>query len=359
MSVPTLPIRHGIYRILVSRPNHRLGNTLLLTPLISELEERYQGAEIDIVGEGDIAQDIFKGFFSVKQVFCLPRRGFKHPLAMLRMLFRIRRTRYDLIIDPSLGSGFGRTLTRLLRARFKLGFSEMTTRSLTHAAPHAIAGRHMGQRAVNLVRWADKSLMSGSAFYPPLTLHLSKEERAEGASVVASLTRRPRRPEGGLIVGIFGNATGTKRYPEAWWTDFIGTLRTALPLAQIIEIIPAHAQSMLGEAWPGYYSSDVRRMAAVLAGLDLFVTADCGVMHLGVAAGVPTTGLFKATAMDVYEPYGGWSAGLNTADASGSDTAIRVVDRFKAKRDTPPLSKAAPRQRRLPARPVNGAHIGG
>jgi ADP-heptose:LPS heptosyltransferase len=359
MSTRIAPIRQGIYRILICRPNHRLGNTLLLTPLICELEERYQGAEIDIVSEGDIAEDVFRGFFSVKTVFCLPRRGFKHPIAMLRTLFRIRRTHYDLIIDPTLGSGFARALTRLLRGRFKIGFSDKPTRSLTHAAPHAIAGRHMGHRPINLVRWAANSIQTTSQFYPPLAIHLTRDERAEGASVVAALMASTSREKKGPVIGIFGNATGTKRYPEAWWMDFMATLHGTLPHASIIEIVPAHARSMLREAWPGYYSSDIRRMAAVLAGLDLFVTADCGVMHLGSATGVTTIGLFKATALDVYAPYGGCNIGFDTADASGSDTALRVIELFEATRDSPLLPKALPRARRAPAQPAHGAHIGG
>lgn len=324
MSAPHVPIRHGIYRILVCRPNHRLGNTLLLTPLITELQTLYPGAEIDIVSEGDIAHDVFKEWFNVKQVFCLPRRGFKHPLAFLRMLSRVRRTRYDLVVDPNVGSGFARTLTRLSRGRYKLGFSDTPTKALTHAAPRELAGRHMALRPIHLLRWAFGA--PASYRYPPLAVHLNEEERAEGRNVVAALAAAQRtKGENGLRIGIFGNATGAKRYTTDWWADFMATLCEAHPTASIIEVIPAHGQSMLREKWPGYYSSDIRRMAAVLAGLDLFITADCGVMHLGAAAGVTTIGLFRVTAMAVYAPYGGHNAGVNTGDCSGGETARHVL----------------------------------
>jgi ADP-heptose:LPS heptosyltransferase len=115
---------HGIYRILVCRPNHRLGNMLLMTPLITELERRYRGAEIDIVAEGGAARDVFASFFSVRNIYCLPTRGFKHPLAFLRLLAQIRRNHYDLVIDPCLGSGFSRILTRLFRGKRKLGYGD-------------------------------------------------------------------------------------------------------------------------------------------------------------------------------------------------------------------------------------------
>ena len=356
MTAATSLANQGIYRILVSRPNHRLGNTLLLTPLIAELETRFPGAEIDIVSEGDIAQDVFNGFFSVRRVLCLPRRGFKHPFAFLALFFRIRRTRYDLIIDPSVHSGFGRTLTRLLRARFKLGFSDAPTRALTHAAPQDIAGRHMGQRPVNLVRWACRARMDTD--YPRLSVHLTDDELAEGARVVTELTERPDHGSG-PVIGVFGNATGSKRYPMAWWIDFMATLQGAFPLASIVEIVPAHAQSMLSGAWPGYYSSDIRRMAAVLAALDLFITADCGVMHLGAAAGTRTIGLFKRTALDVYTPYGNGNIGLHTGDASGSATAHRVIESLSTKPCHRTVSRPLPRPDRRVARPALGAHLGG
>lgn len=139
---------------------------------------------------------------------------------------------------------------------------------------------------------------------------------------------------------------GTSVSPEAWWTDFTATLHGALPHASIIQIIPAHARSMLRGAWPGYYFSGIRHTAAVLAGLDLFVTADCGVMHLGSATGVTTIGLFKATVLEAYAPYGGQNIGLDTADASGSDTALRVIERFKLTRGGVLQPKHAPRPTR-------------
>src|SRR5579864_9139539 len=49
----------GIFRILICRVTHSLGNTLLVTPLVRELEATYPGAEIDIVTRSEVATDIF------------------------------------------------------------------------------------------------------------------------------------------------------------------------------------------------------------------------------------------------------------------------------------------------------------
>jgi len=331
-AAPSTLARRGIYRILVCRPNHRLGNTILLTPLIQELERLYTGAEIDILSEGRIAEEVFSSFFSVKNVYCLPKRGFKHPLGFLGMLHGVRQTQYDLIIDPCLGSGFSRAMTRHLRGRYTVGFSDDEKRSgLTHPVPTTVAGSHMAQRPINLLRWARahySGVVDDTSHYPSLDIRLTEEERALGRSVVNQLLPEAPRDASRLVVGIFANATGAKRYPASWWAEFITAFKAMNPSADLLELIPMHGHSMLGEEWPGYYSSDIRRMGAVMANMDLMITADCGVMHLAVASKVPTVGMFCVTDASVYAPYGLGSCPLLTHGMSAQEAATRVVRAF-------------------------------
>jgi ADP-heptose:LPS heptosyltransferase len=322
----------GIYRILVCRPNHRLGNTILMTPLIQELERVYPGAEIDILSEGDIAEEVFSTFFSVKNIYCLPKRGFKHPVTFLGMLHGIRRTQYDLIIDPTLGSGFSRAMTRHLRGRYTLGFSDDGERSgLTHPVPTSVAGNHMAQRPINLLRWARaqySGVVDDTSHYPFLDIRLTDDERAQGRAVVDQLLHDSQPGATRPVIGLFANATGAKRYPESWWAEFIAAFKEMNPHASLLELIPMHGRSMLGAAWPGYYSTDIRRMGAVMANMDLMITADCGVMHLSVASRAPTVGMFSVTDASVYAPYGMGSCPLLTQGLSAREVAIQVVHAF-------------------------------
>ena len=63
-----------VCRIAVLRSNHRPGNTLLLTPLICELEAMFPGAEIEIVSAGRAAQAVFAEFEQVSAVHAFPAR---------------------------------------------------------------------------------------------------------------------------------------------------------------------------------------------------------------------------------------------------------------------------------------------
>jgi heptosyltransferase-3 len=317
----------GIYRILVCRPNHRLGNMLLMTPLIAELEQRYKGAEIDIVAEGPAACDVFATYFSVRNIYCLPPRGFKRPLAFLAMIAKIRRNHYDLIIDPCVGSTFSRVLTRAFRGRCKLGFDDAAApRGLTHVVPTAAAPRHMAKRPVSLLRWACAGEADAAPDVPPLDICLTAAEQAQGRAMLDTLLLTTTTPPAGLTIGIFANATGAKRYPGPWWHAFIDALRQAHPQCAIVEIIPGHGRSMLDGAWPGYYSTSIRRMSAVMSALDVMISADCGVMHLAVASRVPTLGLFSVTDAAVYGPYGGGDSLLISKD----DCATRAGQRTAA-----------------------------
>ena len=99
-------------------------------------------------------------------------------------------------------------------------------------------------------------------------------------------------------------ATGKKNLGAAWWQSFAAQLVSAVPDARLLEIIPLAGGSVLEHRWPTYYSTNVRRMAAVISGISRFVAADCGVMHLACAAGAPTVGLFHGTEIMEWGPYG-------------------------------------------------------
>ena len=321
--------RNDIYRIFVCRPNHRLGNTILLTPLIAELERLYKGAEIDVVTEGDIALEVFSTYLSVKNIYCLPKRGFKHPISFLSMLFNIRKAHYDLIIDPCVGSNFSRTLTKFFKGTYKLGFNNPERSSdLTHWVPNSMAPGHMAVRPISLVRWHTSIDTLKSTDFPPQDIRLTDVERAQGRSIIRELLSDSPEPCADVVIGIFANATGAKRYPKEWWSDFIAALKSAFPHCGIVEIIPMRGRSMLGSEWPGYYTTSIRRMGAAMAGVDLMISADCGVMHLAVASKVPTVGLFSVTDATVYAPYGPGNMPLITQGLSAAETAQGVAQAY-------------------------------
>lgn len=293
--------KRDVYRILICRVTHSLGNTLCTTPLLHELMKVYPGAEIDIVTRSPVAQEIFGRHPAVRRIFRLPAHGVFHLVEYARALRAVRSTYYDLVIDPCVRSGTDRAWTVVAHGRRKLGFAKgRMDRWLTHPIAPVPAVFHTAQRPLAMLRTALGNSV-GSTF-PGLTVGLSDTERADGRRALMQVLDGPDgdRP----IIGIFANATGTKRLPGEWWHRFLDELEKRFPDVSFVEFVPAFGQSMLASRYPAYYTSDIRRMAATLSALSLFITADCGVMHLASAAGTPIAAFFAVTNPAEWGPYG-------------------------------------------------------
>ena len=315
----------GVHRILVLRPNHRLGNTLLITALLSELERHFPGAEVDVVTGCEAASVVFAGFRQVRRIHQLTRRPGHHPLRLLRLLHELRRSRYDLAIDCVRGSRSGRWLAQWSGARQWLA-PPADARELEQADPAwrdawARSCGHFALDAVHVLRCA-LGVPEVAATEPPrLRIALREDERAAGeATLVNLLGTSPQAPRRGRVLAIFPNATGSKRLPGSWWQAFIDTLAAHDPALRVIEMVAAHGRSQLDGRFPAFYSSDVRRMAALIAACDAYISADCGVMHLACASGTPTLGLFTRPNLARYRPYGPHDAAV--AVDEGADAAL-------------------------------------
>jgi ADP-heptose:LPS heptosyltransferase len=320
----SLTLRDASATILICRPNTRLGNTLLLTPLLEEIEATLPLARVEILTACPAAHEVFSEFPSVRRVHQLPFRGVRHPLAHLLTLLRVRRVRYDVLIDPCPRSWTGRFLARRLPARLKLGFaSAHKSRGIDVSVPFEGAPAHMGDYPVYLLRRGllrqEEDLARAKAH--ALSIRLTEVERGAGREQIQRLLG----PGGsGPVVAVAAHATGAKRFSVDWWRRLIASLQLQLPTLRAIEIRPPSGVAALPEL-PGYCSRKVRQVAAVLAAADCFVCADSGLMHLGAATDATTVGLFKVTEPRLYAPRRGASCALTASDSAPELVAERVA----------------------------------
>jgi len=303
----------GIQRILVCRPNHRLGNTVMLTALLVEIERRFPGAEVDLLSAGPAATALFREFNIVGDCTTLDRRAARRPLATFHALRKLRGRRYDLVIDAAAGSSSGRMACALANARFHLRTEAMPTHGVT---------RHLAARPVHALRWA---LGAGEeTAVPALDLRLTESERRAGQDALARVLREVRERHLPLLA-IFPNATGSKRLPANWWHDFTNELVALHGEACVIELVSADGTSRLGGGYPTYYTSDPRKLAAFIEAAGTYISADCGVMHLAAATRATTVGLFGPTDPVRYGPYGGDNAAIFCEDGCPRLAARRVA----------------------------------
>jgi ADP-heptose:LPS heptosyltransferase len=303
----------GIQRILICRPNHRLGNTLLLTPLLAEIEQRFPGAEVDLLSAGPAAHAVFRGFDIVGDCTTLDRRAVRRPIATFAALRRLRQRRYDLVIDAAAGSSSGRVASGMARARFQLR---------TDALPADGASMHLAARPVQALRWALG--VTGDSEIPALDVRINEAERRTGGEALARVLRGADAWQG-PIVAIFPNATGAKLLAPTWWSDFVAELLARRGPMRIVELVSADGVSRLGGAFPTYYTSDPRKLAAFIEAAGTYISADCGVMHLAAATTATTVGLFGPTDPARYAPYGRHNIGIAFDGGCPQVAAVRTA----------------------------------
>ena len=294
-----------IKRVLIIRPNHRLGNQLLITPLVQEVEEIFPDCKIDLFVKGGIAPIIFKNYQNIDNIIKLPKKHFKELLQYIYGWLKLRSRRYDIVINVVKGSSSGRLSTKFSNAKYKFYGDDEDNFQLKYTDSEHIAKYPVYSLRYSLsklgIKIADKEV-------PSLDIKLSSSEIAEGKKILQGLIDKKEEK----TICLFTYATGAKCYTESWWLQFYDRLKTEYPNFNIIEILPVENISNIAFKEPTLYSKDIREMGAVIANTDIFIGADGGVMHLAGSVKTPTLGLFSVTSLNMYTPYGNKSKGLDT-----------------------------------------------
>jgi ADP-heptose:LPS heptosyltransferase len=300
-------IREDVKRVLICRPNHRLGNQLLLTPLVQEVFATFPNCTIDLFVKGGLDPIIFKNYDYVENIIQLPKKHFKQIVLYLKGWSVIRKTKYDIAINAVKNSSSGRLATRFAKAKNHI-FGENENEfddNYTDAV-------HMAKYPIYSFRdyIAAHGIKSDNHKLPFIDIKLSAEELAEGKIKHDVLLQNNKQ-----TICLFTNATGNKCYSKVWWLDFYENLKIKFPNQNIIEILPVENTSMIDFQATSFYSKDIRAMASLMASTSVFIGADSGIMHLASAAHIPVLGLFSGLNMEKYKPYNFNSLGFNTNDS--------------------------------------------
>lgn len=285
-----------IRSILVSRFRF-LGDVILTTPVLRNLRLRFPKAAIAYLTEEPYAPVLENNPY-LERIFTLRRQGgFIH---QVRLLHQLRKRKFDLAIDL-LGIPRSALLLRLTGARWRVGGNFRGRRLLyTHRIdrvdePLSAVAHHL----LSL-----KALGFDPQPYAP-EVHVTPEERAwaRGYLIARGLNRDSP------LVGLHPGASWpNKMWP---WERF----------AALAERIVGDGGQVLITQGPGEESLarqvldrcprgvvlcerlSLRRLAALLQQLDVYVANDSGVMHLAAAVGTRTVGIFGPSEPEIWFPH--------------------------------------------------------
>ncbi|NNC50393.1 MAG: glycosyltransferase family 9 protein [Flaviramulus sp.] len=300
-----------IKKVLIIRPNHRLGNQLLLTPLIQEVINTFPNCKIDLFVKGGVANPVFQNYNEINKIIQLPKKPFNHLFKYAKDWISIKGTHYDLVINGDKDSSSGRLLTQISKATFKV-FGDVNEEITKTYSDY----QHISKYPIYNFRYYLKHLgyPLNTDELPVLNIKLNDDEVVEGKKILDNIIKNDKK-----TICIYTNATGDKCYSETWWETFYERLLKEYSNYNIIEMLPIENISKINFKAPNFYSKDIREMGAIIKNTSVFIAADNGVMHLASATLTPTVGFFSTTNPNIYGPYGNSSIALNTNHSNIED----------------------------------------
>ena len=310
-----------IKKVLIIRPNHRLGNQLLLTPLVQEVIQMFPGCEIDLFVKGGVAHPVFENYKEINNIIKLPRKPFNNVFKYAKSWISIKRKTYDLVVNGDKNSSSGKLLTQLAKAKIKV-FGEVNETIKQQYDDH----EHISKYPIYNLRHdvAKLGFKPKDTAVPLLDIKLSDNERLNGQHLLNDIVKNNKK-----TICIYTNATGNKCYSETWWDAVYSRLLKTYPDYNIIEMLPIENISKINFKAPHFYSKDIREMGAIIHNTAVFISADNGVMHLASASLTPIVGFFSRTNTNVYGSYGNGSVALDTNHTT-IDTWFDAIDKLLA-----------------------------
>lgn len=289
------PKNKEVYRILIVRPNSRLGNQLMLSPLIEELVRLFPKTTIDLFVRGGIAHVLYGHHPNIDGIFKLPGKPFKELGNYFMVWRKIRSKKYDWVINVDYDSSSGRIATLIARSDYRL-LGEPSAPLKNRFEDYV----HMAKQPVyniwQSLGFSEEDMVKREI--PHFNIRLSAEEMEQGQKNLMALSQNNTK-----VIGVFTYATGSKIINKKWWKECLSLLNTHFPNHSIIEFLPKENVSQLDFAVPNFNSNDLRGITSMMRHCDFIIAADSGMMHLASASGQPTVGLFSVTLASKYGPY--------------------------------------------------------
>lgn len=308
-----------IKKVLICRPNKRLGNLLLITPLIQEVTTTFPNCKIDLFVKGTLAQIVFENYDNIDKIISLPKKPFKELVKYLKVWTLIRKQNYDIVINVDQNSSSGRLAVKFSNAKYKI-FGDLPENVQLPYEDY----EHIAKYPVYNLRYtlAQVGIQNTEEPVALIDLKLSEQEIANGKKILNDIIDQQKK-----TIAIFTFATGDKCYCVEWWEEFYKILKKEYPDYNIFEVLPVENVSQIDFQAPTFYSKDVREIGSVLANVDVFVGADSGIMHLSSASKATTVGLFSISKLKKYEPYGNNSVGIDT-NVNDFPVFIQAINRI-------------------------------
>jgi lipopolysaccharide heptosyltransferase II len=294
-----------------------IGDVVFTTPLIGALKRTFPAARLSYLVEREAAP-VLTGNPLIDDLIVSDRpKGWPRLLADGRLAVRLRRARFDLVLDLH-GGPRSAWLTLATGARVRIGYDIRGRRGIYTRMVHRPRGLHPRHSVVN--QWDLLTAIDGwpndeaDPTRDPVQMLPSAEA---DASVASRLREAGIRATDTLIVVHVSAGNPFRRWPEPAFARLVASLASRAPDRRLVlssgpsdreaaARIAASARRELGAAADRIVDCgelDLSELRVVIARSDLFVGGDTGPLHIAATTSTPVVGLYGPTLAERSAPW--------------------------------------------------------
>jgi lipopolysaccharide heptosyltransferase II len=293
-----------------------IGNVILGTPMLEILKRAFPIARVSVLAESGGPAEVLSGNPCVQEIISEPIGEYKqrgrigYLLAMLGLSFRLRRRRFDLVINGYGGYGGDSLLsalfTFLIGGRRSIGYAGGFWGFLYGKALRVRGDIHEVERNLDLVRAIVPAEMDTGAVP---SVWLLEDDRQSARKMIEGWGVS----DTDLLIGMHpGSGPMTfKRWDPSNFASLGDRLSEELGAKIVIlggqddASTAAHvAHSMASTPFDVTGKTTLKETAALIERCRVFVSSDTGLMHVAAALNVPVVAVFGPTDPGRTGPFG-------------------------------------------------------
>lgn len=295
-----------VRRILAVRQDERLGNLLMFTPFFRSLKSSFPKAEVWALISRRFSS-ILSGNPNIDRILTLNKKSFLYnPFTLITVLIRLMGKGFDLSFDCSHQDSisFNNGLFTLFSfAPYRLGFKRGKPNPFLNLEVLPPNGRvHQIEANLSLLGFLDKRTESDRR----MEIFLAPQEERWAEETLRNLGIGPSS----FLVGIHIGGRRDKRWDIGKFASLAQRIKQDYGFSTLIfwgpgeeDLLKANHR-LLSQGGTLLPQMGLRGFAALLSCCRVFISGDCGPMHLASALGVPTLSVFLVENFYRYAPQG-------------------------------------------------------
>ena len=286
-------LKQNIHKILCIKPRG-IGDIILSTIILDNLKAYFPGVKIDYLVEA-FARDAVENNPLINDIITIKRTEFP-----LKTAFKIRKRKYDLIIDLW-SNPRSAQFTFLSGVKYRAGYAYRGRKYAYNILAQSGRGaHHSAEHNLELLKALGVPVISKKIHY-----YVSESDNNSGKEFI-----KTNFPANTIITGIIpSGGWESKRCDAVKWVEICRSLLTKYKMMFLILWGPGdendanYIKRQLDGMSVLTPATSVAEMSGLINNCNFIIANDSGPMHIAAALGVPVLGLFGPTDPKMHGPY--------------------------------------------------------